>query len=91
MSANATAVMGLLVGFLVVGVIGVYIGDQMIQAANLSESDTLYSAQDTVISTFTLGVTLCKVVVIVSVASIVFMLLQSVGLIPRVGGGGGGL
>jgi hypothetical protein len=88
MAANATAVMGLLVGFLVVGVIGVYIGDQMISAANLSENNTLYTAQQTVISTFTLGVTLCKVVVIVSVAAIVFMLLQQVGLIPRIGGGG---
>ena len=88
MSANATAVMGLLVGFLVVGVIGVYIGDQMIQAANLSSSNALYSSQQEVISTFQLGVTLCKVVVIVSIAAIVFMLLQQVGLIPRIGGSG---
>ena len=85
MSADATAIMGLLVGFLVVGVIGVYVGDQMISAANLDENDTLYSSQTSVIETFELGVTLCKIIVIVSVASIVFVLLQQTGLIPRFG------
>ena len=80
---DATAVIGLLVGFLVVGVIGVYVGDQMISAANLSSTDTLYTSQVAVIETFQLGVTLCKIIVIVSVASIVFLLLQRTGLIPR--------
>ena len=80
---DATAVIGLLVGFLVVGVIGVYVGDQMITAANLSTTDTLYTSQQAVIQTFQLGVTLCKIIVIVSVASIVFLLLQRTGLIPR--------
>jgi len=86
MTVSATAIIGLLVGFLVVGVIGVYVGDQMISAANLSTSDTLYSSQASVIETFQLGVTLCKIIVIVSVASIVFTLLQRTGLIPRFGG-----
>ena len=85
MSMDATAVIGLLVGFLVVGVIGVYVGDQMISAANLSKSATLYASQTAVIETFQLGVTLCKIIVIVSVASIVFLLLQRTGLIPRFG------
>jgi hypothetical protein len=87
MTVSATAIIGLLVGFLVVGVIGVYVGDQMISAANLSTSDTLYTSQTSVIETFQLGVTLCKIIVIVSVASIVFTLLQRTGLIPRFGGG----
>lgn len=86
MSMSATAIIGLLVGFLVVGVIGVYVGDQMISAANLSSTDTLYSSQTSIIETFQLGVTLCKIIVIVSVASIVFTLLQRTGLIPRFGG-----
>jgi hypothetical protein len=86
MTVSATAIIGLLVGFLVVGVIGVYVGDQMISAANLSTSDTLYASQTSVIETFQLGVTLCKIIVIVSVASIVFTLLQRTGLIPRFGG-----
>jgi hypothetical protein len=86
MTVSATAIIGLLVGFLVVGVIGVYVGDQMISAANLSTSNTLYASQTSVIETFQLGVTLCKIIVIVSVASIVFTLLQRTGLIPRFGG-----
>lgn len=88
MSANATAVIGVLVGFLIVGVIGVYVGSEMISAAELDNTSELYTAQQTVIETFELGVTLCKIVVIVSVAAIVFMLLQQIGLIPRFGPGG---
>lgn len=87
MPVDATAVIGLLTGFLVVGVIGIYVGDQMITAANLSTSATLYASQQAVIETFQLGVTLCKIIVIVSVASIVFVLLQKTGLIPRFGSG----
>lgn len=82
---NATAIVGLLVGFLVVGVIGIYIGDAMVSSANLSEGDTLYSSQAVIIETFELGITLCKVVVIVSVASLVFLLLQQSGLVPGFG------
>ena len=87
MSMSATAIIGLLVGFLVVGIIGIYVGDQMIQAASLATTDALYSSEQSVISTFQLGVTLCKIIVIVSVASIVFTLLQRTGLIPSFGGG----
>jgi hypothetical protein len=85
MPVDATAIIGLLVGFLVVGVIGVYVGDQMVQAADLETNASLYAAQQSVIETFKLGVTLCKIIVIVSVASIVFVLLQKTGLIPRFG------
>ena len=85
MPVDATAVIGLLVGFLVVGVIGIYVGDQMISAADLATDAALYTSQVAVIETFKLGVTLCKIIVIVSVASIVFVLLQKTGLIPRFG------
>jgi len=85
MPVDATALIGLLVGFLVVGVIGVYVGDQMITAADLETNASLYESQQSVIETFKLGVTLCKIIVIVSVASVVFLLLQKTGLIPRFG------
>lgn len=118
MPVDATALIGLLVGFLVVGVIGdiglvlansvqikegfkylynlfgqlskinntaIYVGDQMITAADLETNASLYESQQSVIDTFKLGVTLCKIIVIVSVASVVFLLLQKTGLIPRFG------
>jgi len=87
---NATAIIGLLVGFLVVGVIGIYVGGAMVDAANLSPDDTLYQSQQQIIETFELGITLCKIIVIVSIAAIVFLLLQQSGLVPAFGGGGGG-
>jgi hypothetical protein len=87
---DATMVIGMLVGFLVVGVIGVYIGSEIVSAVNISENDSLYTSQTTIIETFELGVSLCKIIIIVSVAGLVFMLLQQLGLIPRIGGGGGG-
>jgi len=115
---NPTAIMGTLVGFLVVGIIGVYIGDQMVESASLVPAstaffysngtevvstspdygntslgswtnvteDSLYGAQSTVIDTFSLGVTLCKLIIVVSVASIVFVTLQRTGLVPKFSG-----
>lgn len=91
MMQGATAIIGVLVGFLVVGVIGIYIGDAMIDAANLSEGATLYGSQTEIIETFELGVTLCKIIVIVSVAGIIFSMLQYTGLIPKFGGEQGGI
>lgn len=87
---QATALMGILVGFLVVGVIGVYIGDQMVTSAALNETAGLYDSQQTIIETFELGVTLSKVIVIVCVAAIIFMLLQKTGLVPKFGDQRGG-
>lgn len=87
---NATALMGTLVGFLVVGIIGIYIGDQMLDAASLNESDSLYSSQTTILDTFNLGITLCKVIVIVSIAAIIFIMLGKTGLIPNFAKGGRG-
>jgi len=45
----------------------------------------LGASQNSVVETFQLGVNLCKILIIVSVASIVFVLLQKTGLIPRFG------
>lgn len=48
-------------------------------------SNPLASTQDSIVSTFALGILLCKIIVIVSIASITFVLLQKVGLVPRFG------
>lgn len=53
-------------------------------------TNALYNSQTSIIETFQLGVTLCKIIVIVSVASIIFVLLQQTGLIPAFGAGRGG-
>lgn len=90
MMQGATAIIGVLIGFLVVGVIGIYIGDAMVEAANLSDSATLYDSQIEIIETFELGITLCKIIVIVSVAGIIFEMLQYTGLIPKFNQGGQG-
>ena len=87
---GATAIIGVLIGFLVVGVIGIYIGDAMIDAANLDSSADLYDSQMEIIETFKLGITLCKIIVIVSVAGIIFSMLQYTGLIPKFNEGQGG-
>lgn len=87
--ASATGLMGILVGFLVVGVIGVYIGDQMLSSASLNESDSLYTSQQSIVETFELGVTLAKVIIIVSIAAIIFVMLQKTGLVPSFNQKGG--
>jgi len=88
--ASATGLMGILVGFLVVGVIGVYIGDQMLTSASLDANDTLYTSQTAIVETFELGVTLAKVIIIVSIAAIIFVMLQKTGLVPQFNQKGGG-
>lgn len=52
-------------------------------------ANPMAASQTSIVETFQLGVILCKIIIIVSVASIVFMLLQRTGLIPRFGGGEG--
>lgn len=86
---SATSLMGFLVGFLIVGVIGIYIGDQMIASSSLEENDSLYSSQAAIIETFQLGVTFAKVLVIVCVAGLVFLVLQKTGLVPSFKQSGG--
>ena len=85
-TVDMVAIIGMLVGFLVVGTIGIYVGDQMVMAANQTTLDPqLQLSQVNVIQTFELGVTLCKVIIIVAVAAIVFVLLQQTGIIPSMG------
>jgi hypothetical protein len=64
-----------------------------IQISYATNTDVAYSgttsqlagSQQSIVETFQLGVTLCKIIVIVSIASIIFVLLQKTGLIPRFG------
>ena len=86
-TVDMVAIIGMMVGFLVVGVIGIYVGDQMLMAANqsISSNPQLHTAQINIVQTFELGVTLCKVIIIVAVAAIVFVLLQQTGVIPSMG------
>ncbi len=86
---QATAMIGLLVGFLIVGTIGVYTCSVLVDSVNLSEGDQLYSSQQTIIETFELGINLCKIIIIVSIAGLVFFILQEMGLVPSIRGGGG--
>jgi hypothetical protein len=53
----------------------------------------LASSQQSVVDTFALGVTLCKIIIIVTIASLIFTILQRTGLIPKFGNeqGGGGM
>jgi hypothetical protein len=51
--ASATAIVGLLIGFLVVGLIGTYIGDQMISATNLSQPNAQVSGVYQNVSAYT--------------------------------------
>jgi len=85
---DATTMIGLLVGFLIVGTIGVYTCSVMISSVDLDENDSLYSSQQTIIETFELGINLCKIIIIVSIAGLVFLILQKMGLVPNLGGGG---
>ena len=80
-AVSATAVIGILVGFLVVGVIGVYVGDEILKAANLSSTDPLYTAQQTVVETFNLGVTLCKSINITHILITMLITLTSLGIL----------
>ena len=79
---NTIIIMGALLGFLVAGTIGIFVGETMVQSTNLEEGATLSGSQTEIIETFTLGIALCKIIVIVSVAGMVFTSLRRLGFIP---------
>ena len=83
---EATAIVGLLVGFLIVSVIGLYVGDAMVGAANINESSQLYDSQTAIMETFAQGITLVRIVLIVAIVAVIFRYLQGSGLIPGFGG-----
>lgn len=83
---EATAIVGLLVGFLIVSVIGLYVGDAMVQAANISGDSPLVESQTAVLETFSQAMTLVRIVLIVAIVAVIFRYLQGSGLIPGFGG-----
>lgn len=83
---NPTAFIGMLVVFLVVGILGLMVGDSIIASTNATDSATAAS----VIQVFTIGVTFCKIVIAVSGVGIIYKILQQAGIIPKLGSGHGG-
>lgn len=79
---EATAIVGLLVGFLIVSIIGLYIGDAMVDAAAIDETSELYESQTAVLDTFAQAITLVRIVLIVAIVAVIFRYLQGSGLIP---------
>lgn len=75
---------GILVIFLVVGILGLMVCDAIISSTNSTSSETAA----TVIQVFQVGVILCKIVVAVTGVGIIYKLLQQSGMIPKVGMGG---
>lgn len=76
------SVMGLLIGFIIVGLIGIYIGGELITITNVTGSWAGESSTS-IVETFEIGVLLCKIVVIVSVATIIMKKLFSSGIISK--------
>lgn len=81
---NPSTFIGILVIFLVVGILGLMVCDAIISS---TESTSLETAT-MVIQVFQAGVLLCKLVVAVSGVGIIYKLLQQSGMIPKVGTGG---
>jgi len=82
MPVNSAAILGVLVGFLVVGTIGIYVGGQFVAATNASYGGQVDPQFATITQTFEMGSTILKVMVVVCIAAILFVLLQQVGLVP---------
>jgi len=83
---NPTTFIMMLVVFLVIGIIGLMVGDSIIQSTNATDSPTAA----TVIQVFVIGVTFCKIVIAVSGVGIIYKILQQAGMIPKLGSGHGG-
>jgi hypothetical protein len=81
-SLDITAIMGVLIGFLVVGVIGATVIPAVLQSIPASDT-ALASAQNTVLNTVSMTANLFKLITIVSVAAIILLIIQKCGLIPR--------
>jgi hypothetical protein len=87
---QATAIVGVLIGFLILTQIGIFVCDAMIEAASVNESSDLHRAQTEAISTFTQCLSIVRILLIVAIVAVVFQYLQGAGLIPGFGGRQGG-
>ncbi|MDI6719292.1 MAG: hypothetical protein QMD46_06750 [Methanomicrobiales archaeon] len=83
---DATAIVGVLIGFLILTQIGLFVCDAMIGAAAIDNQSQLYEAQDEAISTFIQCLSIVRILLIVAIVSVVFRYLQGAGLIPGFGG-----
>lgn len=87
---QATAIVGVLIGFLILTQIGIFVCDSMIEAASVNDTSDLYEAQTEAISTFTQCLSIVRILLIVAIVAVVFQYLQGAGLIPGFGGRQGG-
>ena len=87
---QATAIVGVLIGFLILTQIGIFVCDSMIEAASINNSSQLYDAQETAIDTFIQCLSIVRILLIVAIVAVVFQSLQGAGLIPGFGGRQGG-
>jgi len=87
---QATAIVGVLIGFLILTQIGIFVCDAMIEAASVNESSPLGMAQTEAIDTFVQCLSIVRILLIVAIVAVVFQYLQGAGLIPGFGGRQGG-
>jgi len=87
---QATAIVGVLIGFLILTQIGIFVCDSMIEAASVNNSSQLYDAQTEAIDTFVQCLSIVRILLIVAIVAVVFQYLQGAGLIPGFGGRQGG-
>jgi hypothetical protein len=83
---DATAIVGVLIGFLILTQIGLFVCDAMIGAAQIDNQSQLYDAQTEAIATFTQCLSIVRILLIVAIVSVVFRYLQGAGLIPGFAG-----
>ncbi|MGE4375246.1 MAG: hypothetical protein AB7D01_06010 [Methanoculleus sp.] len=83
---QATAIVGVLIGFLILTQIGIFVCDSMIAASSVNESSQLYGAQEEAIATFVQCLSIVRILLIVAIVAVVFQYLQGAGLIPGFGG-----
>lgn len=87
---QATAIVGVLIGFLILTQIGIFVCDAMIDAASVDNESELLGAQTQAIETFTQCLSIVRILLIVAIVAVVFQYLQGAGLIPGFGGRQGG-
>lgn len=87
---QATAIVGVLIGFLILTQIGIFVCDAMIEAAAIENESDLKIAQTEAIDTFIQCLSIVRILLIVAIVAVVFQYLQGAGLIPGFGGRQGG-
>ena len=73
--------------FIVMGTIGVYVASMLVTTMNLASDDPMYGSQQSLIATFELGITMIRILVIISIIVVVWLLLQQAGIVPRMSPG----